>query len=90
MTFQWITELPPALITASAAFVGGILGTLLTIFVTPRLQHYFWKRQKREEIRRQYRRMRLFRPHRCVMDLRPFLPFSDGLRMKVITCCQLW
>jgi hypothetical protein len=27
------------------------LGTLLTIFVTPRLQHYFWKRQKREEIR---------------------------------------
>ena len=51
MTFQWITELPPAFITASAAFVSGILGTLLTIFVTPRLQHYFWKRQKREGIR---------------------------------------
>ena len=51
MSIQSIADIPPALITASAAFVGGILGTLLTIFVTPRLQHYFWKRQKREELR---------------------------------------
>ena len=51
MSVQSIADIPPALITASAAFVGGILGTLLTIFVTPRLQHYFWKRQKREELR---------------------------------------
>jgi hypothetical protein len=51
MNLQWIAEIPPALMTASAAFVCGILGTLLTIFVTPCLQHYFWKRQKREEIR---------------------------------------
>lgn len=26
-------------------------GALLAIFLTPRFQHYFWKRQKREEIR---------------------------------------
>lgn len=28
-----------------------ILGSLLTIFLTPRLQHHFWRRQRRSEIR---------------------------------------
>jgi hypothetical protein len=37
----------PALIT----FCGAFLGSMLAIFLTPRLQHRFWKRQKREEIR---------------------------------------
>jgi len=29
----------------------GIAATLLTIFLTPRLQHSFWKDQRREELR---------------------------------------
>jgi len=29
----------------------GIISSLLTISITPTLQHYFWKRQRREEIR---------------------------------------
>jgi len=29
--------------------ITGILAALLTIFLTPRLQHYFWKRQRRSE-----------------------------------------
>jgi hypothetical protein len=38
---------------------------------------------------RQYRGMRLFRPHRHIMDRRPFLPFRAGFGIEVITCCQL-
>ena len=30
---------------------GAILGSLLTILLTPRLQHHFWRRQRRSEIR---------------------------------------
>ncbi len=40
--------------TLTAAIIGaivGILATLLTIFLTPRLQHYFWKRQRLAELR---------------------------------------
>ena len=29
----------------------GIISSLLTMSITPTLQHYFWKRQRREEIR---------------------------------------
>jgi hypothetical protein len=29
----------------------GIIGTLLTIFLTPRLQHHFWGKQRLSEIR---------------------------------------
>jgi hypothetical protein len=36
------------LIPAVTAF----LAALLAIFLTPRFQHHFWKRQKREGIRR--------------------------------------
>jgi len=31
--------------------VAGVLGAILTIFLTPALQHYFWKFQRREELR---------------------------------------
>lgn len=34
-----------------AAGLGSILGSLLTIFATPLLQHHFWKRQRRPEIK---------------------------------------
>jgi hypothetical protein len=34
-----------------AAGLGSILGSLLAIFATPLLQHYFWKRQRRAEIK---------------------------------------
>ena len=37
----------------------------------------------------QYRRMRLFRAHRGIMDIRPVLPFGDGLGIQVITRGQL-
>ena len=38
---------------STVAFSAGIaiLATLLTIFLTPRLQHHFWKHQRREELR---------------------------------------
>src|SRR5712692_10411784 len=36
-----------ALISAGSAFVGG----LLSVFLTPQLQHYFWKNQRRVEVR---------------------------------------
>jgi hypothetical protein len=42
-----IPPLSYRLIPAVTAF----LGALLAIFLTPRFQHYFWKRQKREELR---------------------------------------
>jgi hypothetical protein len=38
-------------IPAVIAFLSASVAALLVIFLTPRLQHYFWKRQKREEIR---------------------------------------
>lgn len=31
--------------------VSAILATLLTIMLTPTLQHYFWKRQRRDDLR---------------------------------------
>ena len=31
--------------------VAGVLGAILTIFLTPALQHYLWKSQRREELR---------------------------------------
>ncbi len=31
--------------------VSAVLATLLTIFLTPRLQHHFWKYQRRAELR---------------------------------------
>ena len=34
-----------------AAGLGSILGSLLTIFATPLLQHHLWKRQRRAEIK---------------------------------------
>lgn len=34
-----------------AAGLGSILGSLLTIFATPLLQHHFWKRQRRAELK---------------------------------------
>jgi hypothetical protein len=46
-----IPPLSYILIPTAAAFLSGILGTLLTIFLTPRLQHRFWKYQRREELR---------------------------------------
>ena len=38
-----------ALISAGSA----IFGSLLAIFLTPRLQHHFWTRQRRAELRRE-------------------------------------
>jgi hypothetical protein len=46
--------LPPLsyiLIPSVIAFFSGVAAALLTIFLNPRFQHYFWKRQKREELR---------------------------------------
>jgi len=40
-----------ALFTTVLSVVSAILATLLTIFLTPRLQHYFWKQERREELR---------------------------------------
>ncbi len=31
--------------------VAGVLGAILTIFLTPALQHYLWKSQRREDLR---------------------------------------
>ena len=36
--------------TALIAGVAAVLGSLLTIFLTPRLQHHFWKYQRRAEL----------------------------------------
>jgi hypothetical protein len=46
-----IPPLSYILIPAFTAFFSAILGTLLATFVIPRFQHYFWKRQRREELR---------------------------------------
>jgi hypothetical protein len=46
--------LPPLhyiIIPAIIAFFSASVAALLAIFLTPRTQHYFWKSQKREEIR---------------------------------------
>jgi len=37
---------------------------------------------------RQHRGMRLFRPHRRIVDIRPCLPFRDRLGIEVIPCGQ--
>lgn len=39
------------LVVASVSAGAAIVGSLLTIFITPRLQHRFWKRQRRAELR---------------------------------------
>jgi len=41
----------PLTIALVAGLVAGVSSTLLTIFLTPRLQHHFWKLQRREELR---------------------------------------
>jgi hypothetical protein len=41
----------PLIIAFVAGLVGGLGSSLLTIFLTPRLQHHFWKLQRREELR---------------------------------------
>ena len=51
MEEHMIPPLSYILIPTVIAFFGAILGTLLTIFLTPRLQHRFWKYQRREELR---------------------------------------
>ena len=40
----------PQLTTLISA-VSAISATLITIFLTPKLQHYFWKHQRRAELR---------------------------------------
>ena len=42
-----MSELTAVVLSAGSA----VIATLLTLFLTPRLQHYFWKRQRREELR---------------------------------------
>ena len=44
---MWTNPLTIALVAASAA----ILGSLLTIFLTPWLQRHFWRKQRRDELR---------------------------------------
>src|SRR6266851_2953452 len=39
------------LIIALVAAGSSILGSLLTIWLTPRLQHHLWKRQRRDDLR---------------------------------------
>jgi hypothetical protein len=43
----WTNPLTIALVAASAA----ILGSLLTIFLTPWLQRHFWRKQRRDELK---------------------------------------
>lgn len=40
-----------AIVPALIGFLAGVLVTLLTIFLTPLLQHYFWIGRQREEVR---------------------------------------
>lgn len=44
---MWTSPLTIALVAAGAA----ILGSLLTIFLTPWLQRHFWRKQRRDELR---------------------------------------
>jgi hypothetical protein len=46
-----IPPLSYILIPSVIAFFSGIAAALLAIFFNPRFQHYFWKRQKWEELR---------------------------------------
>jgi hypothetical protein len=46
-----IPPLSYILIPSIIAFFSGVAAALLTIFLNPRFQHHFWKRQKREELR---------------------------------------
>jgi hypothetical protein len=41
----------PLIIAIVAGFISGIASTLLTIFLSPRLQHHFWKLQRADELR---------------------------------------
>jgi hypothetical protein len=41
----------PPWITFLAAIISGVLASLITNLAAPRLQHWFWKRQRLEEIR---------------------------------------
>ena len=43
----WTHPLTISIVVALAA----IVGSLLTIFLSPRLQHHFWKHQRRDELR---------------------------------------
>ncbi len=45
---MWTHPLTIALVAGTLA---GIVGSLLTIFLAPRIQHSFWKRQRSEELR---------------------------------------
>jgi len=45
--------MPDALATALIAAGSAIVGSLLTIFLTPRIQHVFWIRQQRAQLRLQ-------------------------------------
>jgi len=42
-----VSELTAVVLSAGSA----VVATLLTLFLTPGLQHHFWKRQRREELR---------------------------------------
>jgi hypothetical protein len=44
---MWTKPLTIALVAAGAA----VLGSLLTIFLTPWLQRHFWRKQRRDELR---------------------------------------
>ena len=39
------------LVVAGISAGSAILASLLTIVLTPALQHYFWKRQRRDDLR---------------------------------------
>ncbi|MGH2452863.1 MAG: hypothetical protein ACREJL_00970 [Candidatus Methylomirabilales bacterium] len=40
-----------SLVTVVVGGLVGVLATIITIFLTPRLQHYFWQRQRLAEVR---------------------------------------
>ena len=44
---MWTHPLTISIVAALAA----IVGSMLTIFLSPRLQHHFWKHQRRDELR---------------------------------------
>ena len=76
---DWLT------IVLSAA--SAIAATLLTIFLTPRLQHHFWKLQRREELRsaaiREVNRLaaEFITNHMEKPNFRPGLEFFQALQV---------